>query len=384
MNFLNPMLCLFLILGQVNFSNLDSQISMIEKKLELVDQNSVSDLSKEISKLVMKLDQEEQELTKEIKENQKIKKACQKREKKIHQKLRLEKKEKSFFLIKRIIQSKKMEKENDKIKQLKKEIRKRNKKIKRQKSKQAKVQSYLSRLNACQNQIGEKYQEYFNRVQTGGQANLNQMVQGNTDLPAYGSIYASQDQSSLSCLWNGSYALDGASESWLPFIKNGTISAGTWAYPNGGMHLGLDVAASLYSPIFAGANGIVLYADAPVDSNCGYLGNYCGWPQGGGNTICMIMAVQDAIYGVSLNHLSNQLCVVAGQQFHQGDLLAYSGNSGNSTGPHTHIEVFQLKVSLAEAVSYFQRGADFSFGCGWRAPATCSAIACRVRPEEVF
>lgn len=384
MNFLNPMLCLFLILGQVNFSNLDSQVSMIEKKLELVDQNTVSDLSKEISKLVMKLDKEEQVLKKEIKENKKIKKACQKREKKIHQKLSLENKQKSFFLIKRIIQSKEREKDQNKIKQLKKEIRKRKKKIKRQELTEEKVQSYLSRLSACQNQIGEKFQEYFNRVQSDGQANPNQMVQGNANLPAYGSIYASQDQALLSCLWDGSYALDGASETWLPFIKNGTITAGTWAYPNGGMHLGLDVAASLYSPIFAGANGIVLYADAPVDSNCGYLGNYCGWPQGGGNTICMIMAVQDAIYGVSLNHLSNQLCVVAGQQFHQGDLLAYSGNSGNSTGPHTHIEVFRLKVSLAEAVSYFQRGADFSFGCGWRAPATCSAIACRVRPEEVF
>lgn len=71
MNFLNPMLCLFLILGQVNFSSLESQVSMIEKKIELVDQNSVSDLSKEISKLVMKLDQEEQELKKK---SRKIKK----------------------------------------------------------------------------------------------------------------------------------------------------------------------------------------------------------------------------------------------------------------------------------------------------------------------
>ncbi len=382
MHFLNPIICLFLILGQVNIANLESQVSMIEKKVEEVDENTVSDLSKDISKLVMSLDQKEKNLTKKIKENKEIKKACQKRVKRLKESMNEDKK--SFFDLLGIFQAKRMAKKEEQIKQLKKEMKKRKKKVIVQKQKKAEVKKYLSRLNACQNKIGEEFGESFHRIQNGGQANPNQIVQGLLDLPAYGSVYARRDESSIFCLWDGSYRLDGASETWIPFIKNGTISAGTWAYPNGGMHLGLDVAAPLYSPIVAGANGIVLYADAPVDSNCGYLGNYCGWPQGGGNTICMIMAVQDGLYGISLNHLSNQLFVTSGQQFHQGDLLAHSGNSGNSTGPHTHIEVFRLKVSLSEAVAYFQKGADFSFGCGWQVPAACSSIACRVRPEETF
>lgn len=382
MHFLNPIICLFLMLGQVNYANMDTQVSLIEKKLETVDENTVSDLSKEISKLVMSLDREEQDLTKKIKDNKEIKKACQKRLKRLKENIKKEKK--SFYDLLGFFQAKRIEKKENQIKELKKEIKKRNKKLIKQKHKKTQVKNYLSRLNACQNKIGEQFSETFHRIQSGGKANPDQIVQGNLDLPAYGSVYARSDESSISCLWSGTYDLDGASETWIPFIKNGTISAGTWAYPNGGMHLGLDLAAPLYSPIVAGANGIVLYADAPVDSNCGYLGNYCGWPQGGGNTICMIMAVKDALYGVSLNHLSNQLFVTSGQQFHQGDLLAHSGNSGNSTGPHTHIEVFRLKVSLSEAVAYFQRGADFSFGCGWRVPASCSSIACRVRPEETF
>lgn len=382
MHFLNPIICLFLILGQVNYANMDTQVSLIEKKLETVDENTVSDLSKEISKLVMSLDREEQDLTKKIKDNKEIKKACQKRVKRLKENIKKEKK--SFYDLLGLFQTKRIEKKEKQIKELKKEIKKRNKKLTKQKHKKTQVKNYLSRLNACQNKIGEQFSEHFHRIQSGGKANPDQIVQGNLDLPDYGSVYARSDESSISCLWSGTYDLDGASETWIPFIKNGTISAGTWAYPNGGMHLGLDLAAPLYSPIVAGANGIVLYADAPVDSNCGYLGNYCGWPQGGGNTICMIMAVKDALYGVSLNHLSNQLFVTSGQQFHQGDLLAHSGNSGNSTGPHTHIEVFRLKVSLSEAVAYFQRGADFSFGCGWQVPASCSSIACRVRPEETF
>lgn len=382
MHFLNPIICLFLILGQVNYANMDTQVSLIEKKLETVDENTVSNLSKEISKLVMSLDREEQDLTKKIKDNKEIKKACQKRVERLKENIKKEKK--SFYDLLGLFQAKRIEKKEKQIKELKKEIKKRNKKLTKQKHKKTQVKNYLSRLNACQNKIGEQFSEYFHRIQSGGKANPDQIVQGNLNLPAYGSVYARSDESSISCLWSGTYDLDGASETWIPFIKNGTISAGTWAYPNGGMHLGLDLAAPLYSPIVAGANGIVLYADAPVDSNCGYLGNYCGWPQGGGNTICMIMAVKDALYGVSLNHLSNQLFVTSGQQFHQGDLLAHSGNSGNSTGPHTHIEVFRLKVSLSEAVVYFQKGADFSFGCGWQVPASCSSIACRVRPEETF
>lgn len=166
---------------------------------------------------------------------------------------------------------------------------------------------------------------------------------------------------------------------------DGVVSAGTWAYPSGGMHLGLDLAASLYTPVKAPAAGIIVYASAPVDSNCGYLGNYCGWPYGGGNTIAMLCPIGDTVYAVTFAHLSNRFYVAAGQHVKQNDIIALSGNSGNSTGPHTHIEVFRLSVSLEQAISYFQSsGGDFAFGCGWSAGGTCSSIGCRIRPESVF
>lgn len=98
----------------------------------------------------------------------------------------------------------------------------------------------------------------------------------------------------------------------------------------------------------------------------------------------MICAVDEKLYGVSFAHLSNQIYVYPGQQVRQNDLLALSGNSGNSSGPHTHIEIFELRVSLEEAVEYFMQGADFSFGNGFDMPNTCSNIACRIRPENVL
>ena len=212
----------------------------------------------------------------------------------------------------------------------------------------------------------------------------NLVIPGSYNLPGYGG-YEALENNGLSCLGDGSYAIDSTSSFWHNPIENGTISAGCWAYPNGGLHLGLDIASPMYSEVKAVANGIILYANNPVDSNNGYLENWCGWPSGGGNTICMVVSVQDKLYGVSYAHLSNEIYVTSGQQVFQGAILARSGNSGNSTGPHTHIEIFELKQDLDVIIDYFRNsGADFSFGCGFNKPATCSDYACRIDPESVL
>lgn len=164
----------------------------------------------------------------------------------------------------------------------------------------------------------------------------------------------------------------------------GYLSAGTWAYPSGALHLGMDLALSMFTPVYAPADGVILYAASVTGDGGGYLGNWTGWPYGGGNTIAMLCKSGSRLYGVTFCHLSSRIAVRAGQKVHQGDLIAYSGNTGNSTGPHTHIELFELRVSFTEAVQYFQQGADFSFGTGWSQPATCSWLGCRRRPELYF
>ncbi len=255
--------------------------------------------------------------------------------------------------------------------------------VKRLKNAKKRYLDYHHRLQKCQDNLLEKYSQSYQTFESGGRYEEQGLISGQENLPVFGGMKPLQ-KNRKSCPSVDMDKMYAFSSSWNQMVQNGTISAGTWAYPGGGLHLGLDVAAPMYSNIYAPANGIVLYASAPVDSNNGYLGNYCGWPQGGGNTIATIMAINDTYYGVTLAHLSNQIHVVAGQAFEQGMLLAQSGNSGNSTGPHVHIEIFQIKTDLESAVSYFRQGADFSFGNGFSAPATCSAIACRIRPETVL
>lgn len=85
-------------------------------------------------------------------------------------------------------------------------------------------------------------------------------------------------------------------------------------------HTGLDIGASTGTKIKACAGGTVTFS--------GYKGSY-GY-----------MVVVNHGNGVETyyGHCS-KLYVSAGQQVNQGDVIAAVGNTGNSTGPHLHLEI---------------------------------------------
>lgn len=383
--------CLFLIPFIIGATvDFESKITHYEKAVRVVSKAQAPTVSKEMRDLYIQLQQKKSECKKLQKELILKNKRLEKEVLKI--KLNISKKECQNTIavigIRTYLRHRKTQKDISMMKQkYHKMIKQRNKntlRIRKIKKKIKKCDSWMQRLSKCQEQLGNRFQNEFQGIIDEGTPQWQKMIPGEKNLPVYGSVMTEKQTTNYACPLDNALRLDGYSTGWIPFIQNGTISAGTWSYPGGGLHLGLDVASPLYSPIQAGANGLVLYADAPVPTNCGYLGNYCGWPYGGGNTICMLMAVNEQLFAVSLNHLSNEIHVVAGQQIHQGDIIAKSGNSGNSTGPHTHIEVFRLRISVQAAVARFRQGADFAWGCGWNQPATCSDIACRIRPESVF
>lgn len=85
-------------------------------------------------------------------------------------------------------------------------------------------------------------------------------------------------------------------------------------------HTGLDIAASTGTKIKAAAGGTVTFS--------GYKGSF-GY-----------MVVINHGNGIETYYAHcSKLYVSAGQKVNQGDVIAAVGNTGNSTGPHLHLEI---------------------------------------------
>ncbi len=384
--------CFFIGLQSMVVPSYEVLISNIESKVDTVDENQASFLSMKCRDVSKSIEFKQTNLMARVEKQEKCVDELERRYKQKKNYYELKKLEYGFEL--QAIQrnnsilypykiQKNLELYFEEYREIEVEYLKHKKQLDKNQNTLLLYDEYLKRLSNCQNYLFKRFSNLA-QINESGQHNEDSMISGTEHLPDYGG-YESWQQNGMSCLVDGNYEIDSYSSFWQNPVENGTISAGCWSYPDGGLHLGLDIASAMYSDVLAVANGIVLYAHAPVDSNNGYLGNWCGWPNGGGNTICMVVAVNERLYAITYAHLSSEIYVTSGQQVSQGTVIAKSGNSGNSTGPHTHVEVFELKQDLNSIVEYFRNsGADFSFGCGYSEAATCSGYACRIDPETVL
>jgi len=88
------------------------------------------------------------------------------------------------------------------------------------------------------------------------------------------------------------------------------------------MHKGIDFAVPVGTPVMAAGTGVVKLA-----GRMGGYGNYLRIDMGNG-------------YGTAYGHLSRFAPGIhMGSHVHQGQIVAYSGNTGMSTGPHLHYEI---------------------------------------------
>ena len=90
--------------------------------------------------------------------------------------------------------------------------------------------------------------------------------------------------------------------------------------PTKHFHSGLDIAEPYGTPVMAADNGVV----SEYSTCCGY-GNYIVLTHGNG-------------YVTYYGHLSG-FNVANGQLVVRGQVIAFEGSSGNSTGPHLHFEI---------------------------------------------
>jgi len=103
----------------------------------------------------------------------------------------------------------------------------------------------------------------------------------------------------------------------------------------GRQHQGLDIAVPTGTPVRAAAAGTVTYA--------GSMGSYG------------IIVIIDHGNGVETRYAHNsRVAVKVGQRVKRGELIAYSGNTGNSTGPHLHFEI-RYRGTAVNPENYLKR-----------------------------
>ena len=90
------------------------------------------------------------------------------------------------------------------------------------------------------------------------------------------------------------------------------------------MHQGIDFGAPVGTPVYAAGDGVV--------AQVGPKGGYGNW----------VMIKHSGAWGTGYGHLSRfAKGLHPGEHVSQGQLIAYVGSTGESTGPHLHYEVMQ-------------------------------------------
>ena len=95
-------------------------------------------------------------------------------------------------------------------------------------------------------------------------------------------------------------------------------------------HNGLDIAAPSGTPVKPVAAGTVIFS---------------GWKSGYGNTVILDHA--DGMVTVYAHHSSNS--VREGDRVDTGSVIALTGSTGRSTGPHLHFEAWQGGVNISRS-----------------------------------
>ena len=107
---------------------------------------------------------------------------------------------------------------------------------------------------------------------------------------------------------------------------------------NGKMHKGVDMAGPTGTPLYATADGVVIFA---------------GWQSGYGK----VVKIQHEFGFVTVYAHQNKIRVTKGQRVSRGERIGDMGNTGRSSGPHLHYEI-KTSGTAVNPMSYIKAGQD--------------------------
>ena len=257
------------------------------------------------------------------------------------------------------------------------------------------VEEHKTVLQEQKEEIVTKQNEYLSLMYQ-AQVYEEELQRQNAELEAQGNRYASEIEEIQKLMNEIASKLNEvvATAGWTYPVPGIHINpyAGTWHYSSGGVHLGADFSGSTGSAVVAVGNGVILHSADGCDS--GGLGNGCGaniggsW--GGGNQAYLLTKINGGLYAVKYLHMQYGSVVAKGTIVSAGQSIGRVGSTGNSSGPHCHIEVFYLGDAGSFTNYATNWNGDLAFGCGWGSAGLsrlCEAGAgapCRVKPESLF
>ena len=268
-------------------------------------------------------------------------------------------------------------------------------KIEQLNSDKIEVEEHKTVLQEQKDVVVAKQNEYLSLMYQ-AQVYEEELQRQNAELEAQGNRYASEIEEIQRLMNEIASKLNEvvATAGWTYPVPGIHINpyAGTWHYSSGGVHLGADFSGSSGSSIVAVGNGVILHSADGCDS--GGLGNGCGaniggsW--GGGNQAYLLTKINGGLYAVKYLHMQLGSVVSKGTIVMAGQQIGRVGSTGNSSGPHCHIEVFYLGDASAFTNYATNWNGDLAFGCGWGSAGLsrlCEGGAgapCRVKPESLF
>lgn len=119
---------------------------------------------------------------------------------------------------------------------------------------------------------------------------------------------------------------------YKPYKGEYRLAAG-YRYSNGSLHAAYDIAMPIGTPLYSPRDGVVLDCNDGVKNDGPGDADYPNEPS---NWVLLGFEINGQKYGFYSQHMSPGLKVRKGQRVVAGQLIGFSGDSGNSSGPHWH------------------------------------------------